>query len=932
MEDKVRHNASGGASPTRWGSVVASLRSGALKGAVLAVVLAGVFGVALPSQAGEIANFFGIVLASLLQIIIGFVGDFFLLVVTVLINVATYNDFVVAVPVEQGWTIVRDITNMFFILVLLVIAFGTILGVKEWSYADKRLSGLLVMAVVVNFSRTICGLLIDFSQVVMLTFVYGFREAAGANFFTGLQLDKALESPLKSADSFLQKTADETIKTSTSVVFGAVVALILALLMIVGATIIVMYLTLMLIVRIVYLWLLVVLSPLAFFLKVVPGSMAKGQYADWWKRFNSQLVFGPLMAFFLWLSLVSVSSGTQLFKGVGSKADSQKISDKYTSSEAIYTFDGGQSAAFTTKVIQEYLIALCLMAGGAMMAQQIAGASASVAKSAAGTGIKAGVKAAKGAYRGARWTGGEMGRYAGMLPAGAKDPTTGMRPRLADRVGAWQQGRQDKKQAKVDLKEDDANLRKLSALRASPQNAAAAAALEKELIAKGAQRVSKGKSPKDLRDIVNDDSKSNIERQRAMLALAQQGDESLKGKGAEITGMVAKVGGSKDFELQARQALLAKGDQDAMVMNAKQVQDKMASASAKEKARMLEGIDRAVEPGADGRAKQTHATDRLLALEQKDMEQFSDRLKKQIGDALLKATMVASQGGNDELAANLESQYKTLNGLDVNKSLPDADVARAEQLMASMNAAGVKGRLAGGGAGYSAADTAAASLIADNDSDARRRADDRVRNIRERLAGGESVDSVRGEIADVMKSYEGIGAFQASQKGSDLRDASGKKMEGDEIVQAASFYKDLQAAQEATDPKAAADHMKAAMIGLEDAARKGGQSFGDAITKAMQNGASGLQRALGGFDAATGTGSDSQKLTAAKKATSQANDTINLIIKQAGGGISPEFKSELEGIKSQLKSIKSMKSIGEAETRTLQEIKKKMTAAQRKIS
>lgn len=915
MEEIVKHNDVAGASPTRWGSVAASLRGGTAKGLVLAVVLVGVFGVALPTQAGEIANFFGIVLASLLQVIIAFVGDFFLLVTTVLINVATYNDFVVAPPVEQGWTIVRDVTNMFFILVLLAIAFGTILGVDDWSYKNKRLSGLLVMAVVVNFSRTICGLLIDFSQVVMLTFVYGFREAAGANFFTGLQLNKALEA--QTADNFLQKTADQAIKASSSVVFGAVVALILALLMIVGATIIVMYLTIMLVVRIVYLWLLIVLSPLAFFMKVVPGSMAKGQYADWWKRFNSQLVFGPLMAFFLWLSLVSVSSGQSLFKGVGTRSDVQKA----TGSEGLYEFNGGQSAAFTTKVIQEYLIALCLMAGGAMMAQQIAGATGSVAKTAAGTGIKAGVKSAKGAWRGGKWAGGEMGRYAGMLPAGAKDPNTGMRPTISDRVDAWKQGRQNKKQQKVDLAQEDKNLRMVSAHRARGDNGAADA-LEKEVIAGRAQRLGKDKSPEELRDVMNDNSKTPVQRQAAMLALAQQGDEHLKGKGAALSGMVSNVGGSKSFELQTRQALLAKGDQDAMTMNAKQVQDKMAASSAKQNANALEGVANGVRLGADGKPKQTHAVDKLLAIDkdQYDTKDFSNRLKQQIQDALLIAAQI--DPGNKDIG----KKYQELTGNDIAGAS-----ARSAELMASMGAAGVAGRLAGKGGSYSAIDASATDIVATGEPGARDRANDRVRNIRERLAGGASVDDVRSDIADVMQTYEGLGKA-ADVSGSDLRDASGKKMGGDDIVKTAQFYQDLEAANSATDPKAAADHMKAAMVAIEDGARRGGESFGAAIAKAMQSGVSGIDRSLGGFDKAMGAGSDSQKLSAAKKAGSQANDTINLIIKQAGGAISPQFKAELEGIKKDLQSIKSMKSIGQSQTATLDAIKKKMTAAQRKIS
>jgi len=74
---------------------------------------------------------------------------------------------------------------MSFILILLIIAFATIL--RQESYSKKLLPKLLIMAVLINFSRTIFGLLIDFSQVIMLTFVNAF-SAGGGYFIKALEL------------------------------------------------------------------------------------------------------------------------------------------------------------------------------------------------------------------------------------------------------------------------------------------------------------------------------------------------------------------------------------------------------------------------------------------------------------------------------------------------------------------------------------------------------------------------------------------------------------------------------------------------------------------------------------------------------------------------------------------------------------------------
>ena len=51
-----------------------------------------------------------------------------------LIRLAQYNDFSNAPPVLIGWFMIRDLANMFFVVALLVIAFGTILGLEQYEW------------------------------------------------------------------------------------------------------------------------------------------------------------------------------------------------------------------------------------------------------------------------------------------------------------------------------------------------------------------------------------------------------------------------------------------------------------------------------------------------------------------------------------------------------------------------------------------------------------------------------------------------------------------------------------------------------------------------------------------------------------------------------------------------------------------------------
>ena len=73
-------------------------------------------------------------------IVYGFVwaiGILFTFLVHQLQLVFEWSHFIDVRTVEIGWGIVRDLCNMFFILILLVIAFATIL--RRESYSAKRL-------------------------------------------------------------------------------------------------------------------------------------------------------------------------------------------------------------------------------------------------------------------------------------------------------------------------------------------------------------------------------------------------------------------------------------------------------------------------------------------------------------------------------------------------------------------------------------------------------------------------------------------------------------------------------------------------------------------------------------------------------------------------------------------------------------------------
>ena len=71
--------------------------------------------------------------------------------------------------VDSGWSMARDLANMFFILALVMIAFATILGIE--SYGMRRmLVPLILIALVINFSQVLIGAVVDFASVFMQIF------------------------------------------------------------------------------------------------------------------------------------------------------------------------------------------------------------------------------------------------------------------------------------------------------------------------------------------------------------------------------------------------------------------------------------------------------------------------------------------------------------------------------------------------------------------------------------------------------------------------------------------------------------------------------------------------------------------------------------------------------------------------------------------
>ena len=193
--------------------------------------------------------------------------------------------------VDVGWPIVRDFTNMFFVIALVVIGLATALRIKEYQL-QKALPRLIIIAILINFTPVICGLIMDASNIFMNFFleeVTGFKLLGNLFATQGTALWQSL---IHFAD--IRYAATLLGKTIGMIMFDWVAAFVFL-----------MY-AILFIMRYIMVWVLVIVSPLAFFSWVFPGSqkyLFKSilGWEEWWKQFIEWSMIGIIGAFFLYL-------------------------------------------------------------------------------------------------------------------------------------------------------------------------------------------------------------------------------------------------------------------------------------------------------------------------------------------------------------------------------------------------------------------------------------------------------------------------------------------------------------------------------------------------------------------------------------------------------------------------------------------------------
>jgi len=193
--------------------------------------------------------------------------------------------------ISEGWGIVKNIANAILVLGLVVVAITIILG-NQGDKAKKNLINFIAIALLINFTPIICGFIIE-----------------GANIITASMTTGGISSGYSKAIYTLLHTTIPALSGSIEMKFAYT---FIASLFCIFAIVIFFLYAILFVARTVILWILVIISPLAFasfVIKDIPQSKYIKKifpsvtfWDNWWESFIQWCVIGIPAGFSLYIS------------------------------------------------------------------------------------------------------------------------------------------------------------------------------------------------------------------------------------------------------------------------------------------------------------------------------------------------------------------------------------------------------------------------------------------------------------------------------------------------------------------------------------------------------------------------------------------------------------------------------------------------------
>ncbi|TSC65788.1 MAG: Uncharacterized protein G01um101477_339, partial [Candidatus Doudnabacteria bacterium Gr01-1014_77] len=280
--------------------------------------------------------FFGIINKVLQALAFGIIGFLYFVlniiilpIIQVLLTIQPHDASFSAV-ILVGWVFVRNVANILFIIAMIILGMATLLRVEKYNY-KHLIPELVLMAIAVNFSLVVAQLILGVADTFQAQFLPNNKDVLNA------LAHQLMVSPLQniSKDLFHGSFAD-LISTLVYFIFA------------VGTFFVFAAIAAFLVIRIVALWLLLMLSPIAYVGMILPDTHHEAM--KWWSNFLKYAFQTPILGFFLHLCAVIAVSQS-------------KFLAKATENTSLVSGGVNTAAQFAYNSLSSVLLLVCLMAG-----------------------------------------------------------------------------------------------------------------------------------------------------------------------------------------------------------------------------------------------------------------------------------------------------------------------------------------------------------------------------------------------------------------------------------------------------------------------------------------------------------------------------------------------------------------------------------------
>jgi len=242
----------------------------------------------------------------------------------------------VNIPViANSWGVIRNFCNMFFILIIIIMAFATIFDIGGYQANQKLIVQLLMVALLINFSLTLGGLFIQGIDQINNIFISGlgnisarFAQAFNVGEIFGTNEPSFIRSVMAMMAiggcnaTGLQVVGVNCVQAGNSLVGNPEGSLTWALTFRLLFSIILVGMigfglliaTIFVVIRVPFLWFLLIFSPLAALASILPAT--RPAWEQWKKEFLSWNLFLPIYLFVLYFGMYLLSNQQQVMAGL----------------------------------------------------------------------------------------------------------------------------------------------------------------------------------------------------------------------------------------------------------------------------------------------------------------------------------------------------------------------------------------------------------------------------------------------------------------------------------------------------------------------------------------------------------------------------------------------------------------------------------------